>query len=163
MCVRQKERRYWKSSCAFLFLIANSSESKTIIHLIRASTLITCNNAVQSRTLIDYLPLPTHVARARPYGFARGILYWGVRTTRPTHNSANWARKKGKSWERGYRPHYFLAYWAALKSSKAIHGLSPTTQPSWPEGISYASPGPISASVPSSRTVFNLPEITKPT
>ena len=85
------------------------------------------------------------------------------RTIENTHNSANWARKKRQSWERGYRPHYFLPYWAALKSSKAITGLSPTTQPSWPGGISYASPGPNSASLPSSRTVFNLPEMMEPT
>ena len=87
----------------------------------------------------------------------------GLETFHPFTQFRELGKKKRKSWERGYRPHYFLAYWAALKSSKAITGLSPTTQASWPEGISYASPGPASSSLPSSRTTFNLPEIMKPT
>ena len=55
---------------------------------------------------------------------------------------------------------YFgLAYSAMPVKSMLTTGSSPTTQPSWPGGITKASPGPSSSSVPSSILITNQPEI----
>ncbi len=58
------------------------------------------------------------------------------------------------------RPYCSFAYLSAvtLDISTETTGSSPTTQASWPGGITYASPGPNSSSVPSSNLTCSRPE-----
>jgi len=58
-----------------------------------------------------------------------------------------------------------FAYSSAARdsNSKPTNRSSPTTHASWPGSMTYASPGPISTSVPSSCLIASRPEWTTPT
>jgi hypothetical protein len=82
-------------------------------------------------------------------------------TTAPNTKTRATRPERGQPSRRRHPRAYVCA--VCDSNSYPTKGSSPTTHASWPGAMKYASPGPISASVPSSCTTCMRPAITAPT